>query len=271
MERKTVMSREYKVMLRPSRFRGNEKALLEAAQALWHHFSATVKKKIVVGTEGGLTRIATRRLITFYATRDRLLNEARYIFRERRGADGSDRDITLKFRHPDRYVAQDRNMAASGSTEARTKFEEDIKAPFLSLYSFSTRLKIDNDTAFKTLGDIRLLFADVADKIDKFQDNTKLAPVNRFTARELVLAGANLKVGKTPRVDAECGLIVWYDDNGARDKPVAVELSYRYGNKDEEYGGGVTRRAFETFDALQSRLTKWVDPEPRTKTAFVYQ
>jgi hypothetical protein len=71
--------------------------------------------------------------------------------------------------------------------------------------------------------------------------------------------------------DAECGLIVWYDDNGARDKPVAVELSYRYGNKDEEYGGGVTRRAFETFDALQSRLTEWVDPRPRTKTAFVYQ
>jgi hypothetical protein len=71
-------------------------------------------------------------------------------------------------------------------------------------------------------------------------------------------------------VDAECGLIVWYDDNGARDKPVAVEFSYRYGNKDEEYGGGVTRRAFDTFDALQS-LTKWVDPKPRTKTAFVYQ
>ena len=196
---------------------------------------------------------------------------SRYIFRERRGADGGDRDITLKFRHPDRYVAQDRNMNASGSTEARTKFEEDIKSPFLSLYSFSTRLKIDNDTAFKTLGDIRLLFADVADKIDKFQDNTKLAPVNRFTARELVLAGATLQVGKTPRVDAECGLIVWYDDNGARNKPVAVELSYRYGNKNEEYGGGVTRRAFETFDALQSKLTKWVDPESRTKTAFVYQ
>jgi hypothetical protein len=270
MERRTVMSREYKVMLRPRRFRGNEKALLEAAKALWHDFSATVKKKIVVGTEGDLTRIATRRLITFYDTRDRLLNEARYIFRERRAVDGSDRDITLKFRHPDRYVAQDRNMDASGSPEARTKFEEDIKAPFLSLYSFSTRLMID-DSAFKTLGDIRLLFADVADKIDKFQDNTKLAPVNRFTARELVLAGANLQVGKTPRVDAECGLIVWYDDNGARDKPVAVELSYRYGNKDEEYGGGVTRRAFQTFHALQSKLTKWVDPESRTKTAFVYQ
>jgi hypothetical protein len=48
-----------------------------------------------------------------------------------------------------------------------------------------------------------------------------------------VLAGANLQIGKTPRVDAECGLIVCYDDNGARDKPVAVEFSYRYGNKDE--------------------------------------
>ena len=272
MQRRTVMSREYKVMLRPSRFRGKEEALLEAAKALWHDFSTTVKKKkTVVDTEGTLTRIATRRLITFYDTRDRILNEARYIFRDRRGVDGSDRDITLKFRHPDRYVAQDRNMDASGSTEARTKFEEDIKAPFLSLYSFSTRLPVGKEMAFKALGDLRLLFADVANKIDKFQDTTRLAPVNRFTARELVLAGANLQIGKTPRVDAECGLIVWYDDNGARDKPVAVEFSYRYGNKDEEYGGGVTRRAFETFDALQSKLTAWVDPKPRTKTAFVYQ
>jgi hypothetical protein len=144
MERRTVMSREYKVMLRPNRFRGNEETLLEAARVLWHDFSTTVKKrKTVVDTGGDLTRIATRRLITFYDTRDRILNEARYIFRERRGLDGSDRDITLKFRHPDRYVAQDRNMDASASTEARTKFEEDITAPFLSLYSFSTRLKID--------------------------------------------------------------------------------------------------------------------------------
>ncbi len=162
MERRTVMSREYKVMLRPNRFRGNEEALLEAAKGLWRDFSTTVKKKTVVDTEGDLTQIATRRLITFYDTRDQLLNEARYIFRERRGVDGSERDVTLKFRHPDRYVAQDRNMDASASTEAKTKFEEDIKSPFLSLYSFSTRLKIDKDMAFKALGDIRRLFADVS-------------------------------------------------------------------------------------------------------------
>ena len=50
-----------------------------------------------------------------------------------------------------------------------------------------------------------------------------------------------------------------------------LELSYRYGDKDGEYGGGLTRRASEVFDALQSKLERWVDPNPMTKTAFVFQ
>lgn len=270
MARRKVMSREYKVMLRPSRFRGKEKALLEAAKAIWHDFSKSVTD-IVVSLEGDLAQIRMHRSIIFYDTRDRLLNNAHYIFRQRRDANTRERDITLKFRHPDRYVAQDRNMDASHSTDGRTKFEEDIKVPFVSLYSFSTRLKIGNDTVFKELGDIRRLFLDMADKIDKFRDDEPLAAVNGFTARELVLSGASLRVGKTPKVDAECGLVVWYDENGEPDTPVAVELSYRYGDENEDYGGGLTRRGFEIFNALQSQLTEWVDPKPRTKTAFVYQ
>ena len=66
-------------------------------------------------------------------------------------------------------------------------------------------------------------------------------------------------------------LIVWYDAHGEDGKPLAVELSYRYGNKDEEYRGGVTRRASDIFEAIQSKLDRWVDPNPMTKTAFVFQ
>jgi len=54
-------------------------------------------------------------------------------------------------------------------------------------------------------------------------------------------------------------------------KPVAVELSYRYGDTDEKYRGGVARRASNVFDTMQSRLKRWVDPKPMTKTAFVFQ
>jgi hypothetical protein len=265
-----VTSREYKVMLRPGRFKGGEEVLLRSAKALWRDFSRSVAA-VAVGVKGNLESVSTRRSITFYDTRSRRLNNARYIFRERRDASSRARDFTLKFRHSDRYVAQDRQMDADTSAEAKTKFEEDIKGPFVSLYSFSTRISVDDDAAFKKLEDLRRVFPGVADRVDGFRDDARLAAVNGFTARELVLTGGTLQVGRSPKVDAECGLIVWYDEHGASDKPVAVELSYRYGDKDEEYGGGVTRRAFEIFSVLQSKLTTWVDPKPRTKTAFVYQ
>ena len=258
-------------MLRPKRFKGSERTLLTTAGDLWSDFSTSVKD-IVVSAEGDFTEIATCRTITFYDTRKELLNGSRYIFRERRDVDSHERDITLKFRHADRYVAQDRNMSATGSKSAKTKFEEDIKAPFVSLYSFSTRLGVDSDIVFKSLEDVKRLFADLPERIDGFREDESLAAVNDFTARELVLSGARLQVGKSPKVDAECGLIVWYDEGGKSNKPVAVELSYRYGDKNEDYGGGATRRAFEIFEALQSKAMKrWVDPNPRTKTAFVYQ
>ncbi len=264
------MSREYKVMLRPQRFQGKEKALVAQAKAVWHDLSTSIAR-IVVGTDGDLGRIKTRRSITFFDTRKRLLNGAHYIFRERRDTDTRKRDMTLKFRHPDRYVAQNRDMEARPATDARTKFEEDIKAPFVSLYSFSTRLTVDDDTVFGALGDVRRVFQTVG-KIDGFREDEEVAAVGGFTAHELVLDGAVLTMGKAPRIDAECALIVWYDDRDRdHDRPVAVELSYRYGDKDEDYGGGVTRRAFEVFNAIQSELTEWVDPKPRTKTAFVFQ
>ena len=57
---------------------------------------------------------------------------------------------------------------------------------------------------------------------------------------------------------------------GARDKPVAVEFSYRYGNKDEEYGGGVTRRAFETaVPHLVNRLASGC-ADVRTASRVIY-
>ena len=267
---KNVTSREYKVMLRPGRFRGNERRLLVAADHLWDDFSKRVRS-VVVDSSGRLDTIGVRRSITFYDTRDHRLNAARYIFRDRRDATSEARDVTLKFRHGDRYFAQDREMDAAAPADAKTKFEEDVKGPFVSLYSFSTRVMLDDEQQFKTLADLRRLYPGVAERIAGFRDNARLTAVGGFTARELVVTGATLQIGKTPGVDAECALIVWYDDDGAADKPVAVELSYRYGDKDEKYGGGTTRRAFEVFSLLQSKLGKWVDPKPRTKTAFVYQ
>ena len=265
MREQKIVSREYKIMLRQKVFTGVECALFAQAHALWRDIAGKAGPA-VFGAAGDLSRIKTQRLITFYDTPKRRLNDAGYIFRERRAEDGSGREITLKFRHPDRFLAQAREMRAKAS-KAKTKFEEDIKAPFVSLYSFSTTVAID--AVFTKLRDVSRLFPDLNKRLDDPGDTESLRAVNNFTAREVVIDGATMRIGKTPNVDAEWALIVWYNAHGEEGKPVAVELSYRYGHKDGEYGGGVTRRASHIFDTIQSKLKRWIDPNPITKTAFV--
>ena len=85
-----------------------------------------------------------------------------------------------------------------------------------------------------------------------------------------MINGATMQIGKNPNVHAEWALIAWYDADGKRRKPVAVELSYRYRNEDGEYGGGVTSGAFDVFNIIQLKLERWVDPNPMTKTAIVF-
>jgi len=270
MERQKVVSREYKIMLRAKLFTGAEASLLAHAHALWQDVSEKVRV-VALDTAGDLSRIKTRRDVSFFDTRHHRLNGAGYIFRERRETGGAEREVTLKCRHADRFLSQARDMQPATSSDAKTKFEEDIKIPFVSMHSFSTTVAIDDRARFATLRDVIRLFPDLPHRIDRADDDEPLLVVNDFTARELVITGATAQIGKTPKTDAEWALIVWYDERDEREKPAVVELSYRYGDKNEEYGGGLTRRAFDVFNVLQTELKKWVDPEPRTKTAFVFQ
>jgi hypothetical protein len=269
MARRKVISREYKVMLRPARFVGDEKALRHAANAFWRDFSQGISD-VAVRTEGELGELKANRLVAFFDTPTQQLNAGAYLFRERRDLDDEGREITLKFRHPDRHVAADRRMDPRRGRDARTKFEEDIKPPFVSLYSFSTTLPVDGKKTFNQLKDVARLFPDVPDRLENFPHDEQLQRVGGFTARELVYGGAHVRMSRKPKTDAECALIVWYDHDGSQDKPCVVEFSFRYANKNEKYDGKMSRRAFETFNVLQNTLETWVDPKPRTKTAFVY-
>ena len=270
MEPQRVVSREYKVMLRPTLFTGAEKAVLADAHALWQDVAGKIGD-VVVHVDGDLSHIKARRLISFFDTTSHRLDEAHYIFRERRATDGSKREVTLKFRHPDRFFAQARDMKPKSAAEAKCKFEEDIKGPFVSLHSFSTTVPIADTAKFARLGDVMELFPDLPERLPRADKSEPIRIVNDFTAHEVVIDGALAQMGKTPKVDAEWALIVWYDQGGKKDTPIAVELSFRYGHKSEEYAGGLTRRASDVFRMIQTGLKKWVDPKPRTKTAVAFQ
>ena len=268
MKRRAVESREYKLMLQTAKFAGSERQLLATARGLWNDVARAVGP-LVLASAGTLETIEKERLIVLLDTDAQHLRAGGYILRVRRQLEGDRPEVTLKFRHPDRYVAESRQMK-SRRIRVTTKFEEDIKAPFVSLYSFSVSGEIGDVPVPSTLNDLTRLFPDLSKRLGDIDGRLSLSEVNGFTARELLVTGGTMRIGTKPKVDIECALIVWYDTNGSGTEPAAVEFSYRYGDAKGQYAGKVARRAFDMFEILQRELTEWTHPNSRTKTACVY-
>ncbi len=265
---KLVTSREYKVMLRPELFNGDETAFAAAVGRFWADLGARLAR-IDIPVEGDFGEVKAIRLIRFFDTDDQGLHGESYIVRERLDTESEERQVTLKFRHPDRYVAGDRVMEAASET-AKTKFEEDVKPPFVSVFSFSTTADLDAAAELGTLGDVADIFPGLKDAVDELPWEAPLQLVSGFTAKEVVLAGANILLGKRD-IPAECAMVLWYDEGEQDITPVVAEFSFKYGDDQEDYRGSVARDAYDVLTALQNDLTDWVDPNPRTKTSFVYE
>lgn len=264
-----VESREYKVMLRKERFTGLEADLLNRANDFWKAFNKLVRE-IVFDTDGCLNKIETQRLVRFYDGSDHSLWKNDYVFRERIDLNANEREVTLKFRHPDRYISQDRDMSAANVGNGKQKFEEDIKLPFLKLYSFSTKQPISDSKFLNKMDDPGELFPDLKKRLKSYQKDESIHIVRGFTAKELVITGADFQIRNSPEVKAECALIVWYKDSREEDGPVVVEFSFKYKGKGEEFDGETAKRAYDVFVRLKDELAYWVDPEGLTKTAYVY-
>src|SRR5262245_2840328 len=103
MERKLVISREYKVMLKPNRFTGSEHDLLEKAGAFWKDVAAAVSE-VALASSGKPDTVGKRRLISFLDSKGEGFAAGGYVFRECSDLDGKSRELTLKFVHRDRNV-----------------------------------------------------------------------------------------------------------------------------------------------------------------------
>lgn len=274
-----IISREYKVMLNKEHFVGSQTELLKQAKNFWLVFKESIKD-IVFDTDGSLDEVKKQRTIRFYDSADHYLRASSYVFRERvdinlnSGKKGK-REVTLKFRHPDRYVSQDRDMSAADAESGKTKFEEDIKLPFRSLYSFSTKQPISDSKSLNKFNDINELYPDLENRLKSYQGNITIDVVNNLTAIEKVIGGADFQIGDTPKVEAECALVVWYKNVGKEDRidinntPIVVEFSFKYENEKEEYDGEVALRAYNIFRKLEL-LEQWIDSHGPTKTQYVY-
>lgn len=264
-----IVSREYKVVLKKELFTGLQTDLLERAGEFWKAFKSSVQD-IVSDTNSNFNEIEKRRCIRFYDSKKQHFQKSSYVFRERVNLETGKRKATLKFRHPDRYVSQDRDMAAANVKNGKTKFEEDIKLPFTKLYSFSTKQPIADSTSLNKLKDLGRLFPGLKKRLKSYQKNKSIEIVGDFTAIEFVILGPSFQISMNPRVKVQCALVVWYDQACGVEQPVVVEFSFKYENEDEKYDGEAALKAYDVLSRFNGLLAEWVDFDGPTKTAYVY-
>jgi hypothetical protein len=269
MNREKVISREYKLVLKEENFSGNESDLKKKAQIFWTNFEKIINP-VIKTVRGNLDTIKIKREIRFYDTKDFTLHNKGYIFRERKNLSDDKREVTLKFRHFDRYFSQDRSMKSGKNGKAETKFEEDIKMPFLSLYSFSTSQPIPAKEDLKKMKNIIKLYPGLTGQLNKSPKDENIFVVHDLVIQEIVITGAELNIGNDPLVNAECALIVWYDTEAFRSDPIIVEFSFRYGNKKERYTWEAAQKAYALFKLIQEEMKSWIGGKGATKTGFVY-
>ncbi|HKR04560.1 MAG TPA: hypothetical protein VJY62_07975 [Bacteroidia bacterium] len=152
----------------------------------------------------------------------------------------------------------------------KIKFEEDIKVPFLKLYSFSGNIEISNQRELKKVKDVIKIFPGLADSFIKYERDEAIQLVNGFSAKEIVFTSAMLKLSNNPDAYSECALIIWYNMQKQDMNPVVGEFSFRYVNKKEKYSGKTAQRAYDLFKLLKEEKKDWIDINGGTKTGFVY-
>ena len=268
MKNRKIGSREYKIMLDSEMFSYHGEQLLKCVRRFWSDVGSLVGS-MGIPFDGVPENLLSQRLIKIYDTTEHRLHQNAYLFRERTDKLSGNREVTLKHRHPDRYLTQDRDMSVNDSKESQTKFEQDIKAPYLTLFSYSSKQPIANGKNLNKMNDPGRLFPGLTTSLDDYHGNEKLVVVNNFTTCEVVLGSAHLLLGKEHNVLAECALIFWYNMAVDTQSPTLVEFSYRYKNKKERYSGYVSQQAYLIFQELQ-KLDIWIDSSNLSKTEYVY-
>jgi hypothetical protein len=285
-------SREYKLMLQPNKFAGNETAKI--VDRFWDQQLKPVIATRLDARADGTSRskknfkLDKERVVFSRDTKHCLLDRNGYSLRERvrlrdGDEDASSREVTLKFRTSDLFLAAETELNGS-SNEASTKFEEDI-APIIvpipgastdssrvvaqprsmrSLFSVSTKEAIP-DATLKVLGDVMNVYPSLQSNLRKAgapdqPKDSKLNPGIRI--HELVFEGAKVDLGHD--TDGEFALTLWYSQ-----KPhelLTAEISFKYDTEDGRVKEAVARRALQLFEGMQQDLGDWSSPEHATKT-----
>ena len=290
-------SREYKLMLEPAEFAGDQAAKI--VDRFWDEALKPIIARRLDARDNGEPRSRKRfkldkeRVILFRDTEACLLDRNSYALRERvvlknGEEDKSTREVTLKFRTPDIFLAAATELKGS-SDEASTKLEEDISPVIVrarnpannemitlaqprsmrSQFSISTKQRVGRDARFDVLGDAMNAYPTLQDNLRK-AGNSGLAMNSRLIRgipiHELVFEGAEVDLGSG--TDGEFALTLWYRrDAASSSKPLIAEISFKYDTDEGSVNAAVARRAQRLFEAMQDDLRGWSNPALGTKTS----
>jgi hypothetical protein len=277
---KSLDSREFKLILKPNLFKNLNSGIKKIQEVI----DTEVKK--LDGTfksRGSDLKLKYRK--TYYLdTTDFRLNSRSFFLRIRGNKKSTKYDVTLKCRHPDRYISSAYDLSDLKMYD--TKFEEDIIAPHISKFSISVNFEQDQEPKFNSIEQFRSIFPGL---ISNDLGHGKLLKVNNFEAKEI-----SLKLGKivydgkksNNKDDKNVKLLLnlWYSQKDEA-MPVIVEFTYSYAavksspsisnkrNKEntliEEFPLSIVRNTYEFYKSLQK--TKVADlSASKTKTEFAY-
>lgn len=259
-----VISREYKLILDASRFHyQNEQS---DVLSLMQEAEPAIEDAINRNVTGTATLDHDRQVRFFDTPGPCVLEQLGYSFRER--VENGASEVTLKFRSPDRYIADFEDLSSS-TNGAESKLEADVGAtggvPFKVLYSHST--KAPNSRKLNRMDDVHAHFPGFQNDYG-LDDDLTLAVVGDLTVTERVYRDVDIDLGQH---DAEISITLWYTGPpSGNPSPAVAEISFKYEDPSADYTRKVVNRARRAFDALRG-LSDWVAPDGQTKTRFVYQ
>ena len=270
-----VTSREYKVIVDGSLFADVEAGLSDILDDL-----GDLGRSVGVEVSGKFDdKDPTERSILFLDTPDYTLHENGLLLRQRVKRKSGKTEYTLKCRTEDRYIATGKDLSSVAGLKPDSKFEEDIGVPFVSRFSHSTTVELDedDDLAGKKFPETLLAAASLFPGLRAVHrdglpcpQETELAPVNSLQVFERVFKGAEIYFPKGPNrepsLTGSVALILW--SKGEKGRILTAEFSFRYEDDNEDFSPEVASAAKRFFEGLQ-RLD-WARPEASTKTQYMY-
>ena len=270
-----MTSREYKVIVDGSLFSDVVAALNEILDDV-----DDLAREVGLGvTEKFDAKDSNERTILFLDTPDYTLRENGLLLRQRVKQKSGKTEYTLKCRTEDRYIASGKDLNSNASLKPESKFEEDIGIPFVSRFSHSTTVGLDDDDELagekfpESLSAAGRLFpAVLAVRHDGLpcRPETALAPVNGLKVFERVFKGPEIRFPKGRNhgssKTATVALILW--SKGKKGRILTAEFSFRCEDQNEAFSLELSSAARCFFEGLQRQ--DWTRPEALTKTQYLY-